>query len=156
VKVPVLRKDFIFDPWQVWETRANDADSFLLIVGTLSDAQLKELLALGRELGMEPVVEVHTREELHRALAVEARIIGVNNRNLKTLEIRTDTSFELIDAIPEQCVAISESGIRTHAELLKLRAAGFDAFLIGTRLMLSSDPGAVLGELLGRAAAQGK
>ena len=156
VKVPVLRKDFIFDPWQVWETRANDADSFLLIAGTLSDAQLKELLALGRELGMEPVVEVHTREELDRALAVKARIIGVNNRNLRTLEICTDTSFELVEAIPEECIAISESGIRTHAELLKLRAAGFDAFLIGTRLMLSSDPGAVLGELLGRAAAQGK
>ena len=156
VKVPVLRKDFIFDPWQVWETRANDADSFLLIVGTLSDAQLKELLSLGRELGMEPVVEVHTREELDRAFAVEARIIGVNNRNLKTLEIRTDTSFELIDAIPDECVAISESGIRTHAELLRLRAAGFDAFLIGTRLMISTDPATVLGELLGRAAAQGK
>jgi len=156
VKVPVLRKDFIFDPWQVWETRANDADSFLLIVGTLSDAQLKELLSLGRELGMEPVVEVHTREELDRALAVEARIIGVNNRNLRTLEIRTDTSLELIDAIPEECIAISESGIRTHAELLKLRAAGFDAFLIGTRLMISTDPATVLGELLGRAAAQGK
>ena len=156
VKVPVLRKDFIFDPWQVWETRANDADSFLLIVATLSDAQLKELLALGRELGMEPVVEVHTREELDRAIAAEARIIGVNNRNLRTLEIRTDTSFELVDTIPEACIAISESGIRTHAELLKLRAAGFDAFLIGTRLMLSSDPAAVLGELLGRAAAQGQ
>jgi indole-3-glycerol phosphate synthase len=156
VKVPVLRKDFIFDPWQVWETRANDADSFLLIVGTLADAQLKELLVLGRELGMEPVVEVHTREELDRAIAVEARIIGVNNRNLRTLEIRTDTSLELIDAIPDQCIAISESGIRTHAELLKLRAAGFDAFLIGTRLMISTDPAAVLGELLGRAAAQGK
>jgi len=156
VKVPVLRKDFIFDRWQVWETRANDADSFLLIVRTLSDTQLKELLALGRELGMEPVVEVHTREELNRALAVEARIIGVNNRNLRTLEIRTDTSFELIDAIPEECIAISESGIRTHAELLKLRAAGFDAFLIGTRLMISTDPAAVLEELLGRATAQGK
>ena len=152
VKVPVLRKDFIFDPWQVWETRANDADSFLLIIATLSDSQLKELLALGRELGMDPMVEVHTRKELDRAIAAEARIIGVNNRNLKTLEVRTDTSFELIDAIPEECIAISESGIRAHGELLKLRAAGFDAFLIGTRLMLSSDPAAVLGELLGTGA----
>jgi indole-3-glycerol phosphate synthase len=155
VKVPVLRKDFIFDPWQVWEARANDADSFLLIVGTLSDEQLKELLALGRELGMEPVVEVHTREELERALAAEGRIIGVNNRNLKTLEIHTETSLELIEYIPENCIAISESGIRTHAELQRLRAAGFDAFLIGTRLMISSDPATVLAELLG-AAAQGK
>src|SRR5262250_3054774 len=109
VTLPVLRKDFIFDPWQVWEARANDADSFLLIVATLPDGLLKELLGLGRELGMEPIVEVHTREELDRALAVEARIIGVNNRNLRTLEIRTDTSLELIDAIPEECIAISES-----------------------------------------------
>lgn len=152
VKVPILRKDFVFDPWQVWETRANDADSFLLIVATLTDSQLKELLGLGRELGMEPLAEVHTREELERVVAAGARIIGVNNRNLKTLEVRTDTSFELIDAIPEECIAISESGIRTHGELLKLRAAGFDAFLIGTRLMLSSDPAAVLGELLGEGA----
>jgi indole-3-glycerol phosphate synthase len=149
VQLPMLRKDFIFDPWQVWEARANDADSFLLIVATLSDAQLKELLALGRELGMEPLVEVHTREELDRALAVEARIIGVNNRNLKTLEVHTDTSFGLVDHIPEGCIAISESGIRTHGELSKLRAAGFDAFLVGTRLMISSDPAAVLAELLG-------
>src|SRR5436305_3037228 len=155
VKLPVLRKDFIFDSWQVWETRANDADSFLLIVATLADAQLKELLALGRELGMEPVVEVHTREELERALAAEARIIGVNNRNLKTQEVRTETSFELVDHIPENCIAVSESGICTHGELLKLRAAGFDAFLIGTCLMLSRDPATVLRELLG-ARAQGK
>ena len=154
VKLPVLRKDFIFDPWQIWEARANDADSFLLIVLTLSDARLKELLALGRELGMEPLVEVHTREELDRALAADARIIGVNNRNLKTLEIRMETSFELVDHIPESCIAISESGIRTHSELLKLQAAGFDAFLIGTRLMVSSDPATILAELLG--AAQGK
>src|SRR5438045_1371630 len=149
VQLPVLRKDFIFDPWQVWEARANDADSFLLIVVTLADGLLRELLALGRELGMEPIVEVHTRQELDRALAAEARIIGVNNRNLKTLEVRTDASFELIDAIPDDCIAVSESGIRTHGELTKLRAAGFDAFLVGTRLMVSSDPGAVLAELLG-------
>ena len=152
VQVPVLRKDFIFDPWQVWETRANDADSFLLIVCTLSDDQLKDLLALGRELGMEPIVEVHTREELDRSLAAEARIIGVNNRNLKTLEVHTETSFDLAEHIPDDCVAISESGIRTHGELSKLRNAGFDAFLVGTRLMLSSDPAAVLAELLGATA----
>ena len=152
VKLPVLRKDFIFDPWQVWESRANDADSFLLIVSTLSDARLRELVSLGRELGMEPLVEIHTRQELDRALAAEARIIGVNNRNLKTLEVRTDTSYELADGIPEDCIAVSESGIRTHGELSKLRAAGFDAFLVGTRLMLSSDPAAVLAELLGATA----
>ncbi len=155
IKLPVLRKDFIFDPWQVWESRANDADSFLLIVATLRDDQLKELIALGRKLGMEPLVEIHTREELDRALAAEARIIGVNNRNLKSLEVRAETSFELVDHIPEDCIAISESGIGTNGELIRLRAAGFDAFLIGTRLMLSSDPAAVLAELLGHGA-QGK
>jgi indole-3-glycerol phosphate synthase len=153
IQLPVLRKDFIFDPWQVWESRANDADSFLLMVVVLEDALLRDLLALGREIGMEPLVEVHTREELDRALAAEARIIGVNNRNLKTLEVRTETSFELIDHIPESCIAVSESGIRTRGELEKLRAAGFDAFLIGTRLMLSPDPGAALAALLAPPAA---
>src|SRR5437660_2377944 len=152
VQLPVLRKDFIFDPWQVWEARANDADSFLLIVATLKDDLLKELILLGRELGMEPLVEIHTREELDRAIAAKACIIGVNNRNLKTLEVRTETSFELVDHIPESCIAISESGIGTNGELAGLRAAGFDAFLIGTRLMLSSDPAAVLSELVGTAA----
>src|SRR5262249_44838889 len=156
VALPALRKDFIFDPWQVWESRANDADSFLLIVATVPDGLLKELLTLGRELGMEPIVEVHTREELDRALAAESRIIGVTNRNLKTLEVRTDTSFALIDAIPDECIAISESGIHTHNEMSKLNAAGFDAFLVGTRLITSSDPAAVLSELLKRATAQGK
>src|SRR5258705_4260124 len=149
VQLPVLRKDFIFDPWQVWESRANDADSFLLIVAVLRQQQLIELIALGRELGMEPMVEVHTSEELTRAIASGATIIGVNNRNLKTLDVRIETSFELIEQIPDDCIAVSESGIRTAAELAKLRAAGFDAFLIGTCLMLSSDPAAALSELLG-------
>src|SRR6516225_10049939 len=83
VALPALRKDFIFDPWQVWEARANDADSFLLIVAALHDLQLRDLIALGRELGMEPLVEVHTHDELERALAADARIIGVNNRDLR-------------------------------------------------------------------------
>ncbi len=149
VQLPVLRKDFIFDPWQVWETRANDADSFLLIVATIGDTLLGELVALGRELGMEPLVEVHTGEELDRALTVGARILGVNNRDLKTLTVRIETSFELIGRIPEDCIAVSESGLRTHDDLVKLRAAGFDAFLIGEHLMLSRDPAAALAALLG-------
>jgi indole-3-glycerol phosphate synthase len=149
IKLPVLRKDFIFDPWQVWETRANDADSFLLIVATLEDGLLRELMEMGRELHMEPLVEVHSAEELERALAAGARILGVNNRDLKTLTTRVETSFELIDRIPEDCIAISESGLRTHDHLTKLRAAGFDAFLIGTHLMLSPDPAAALAALLG-------
>src|SRR6266571_9406622 len=148
VGLPVLRKDIIFDPWQVWEARANDADSFLLIVAALDDVRLRELISLGRELGMEPLVEVHTAEELTRALSAGARIIGVNNRDLKTLEVRPETSFELIGRIPHDCIAVSESGLRTHDDLAKLRAAGFDAFLVGTHLMLAPDPAAALSALL--------
>jgi len=152
VKIPVFRKDFIFDPWQVWETRANDADSFLLIVAALPDELLRDLIALGRELKMEPLIEVHTASELDRALAADARIIGVNNRDLKTLDLRVETSFELIDRLPEACIAVSESGLRTHDDLARLRNAGFDAFLIGESLMLSPDPAAALGTFLGRSA----
>jgi indole-3-glycerol phosphate synthase len=148
VALPVLRKDFIVEPWQVWEARATNADTFLLIVAALSAETLAELLALGRELGMEPLVEVHTRPELDAALAAGARIIGVNNRNLHTLEVRVETSFELIEAIPEECIAVSESGLRSAEDLARLRAAGFDAFLIGERLMRETDPGAALGRLL--------
>jgi indole-3-glycerol phosphate synthase len=148
--LPVLRKDFIFDPWQVWEARANDADSFLLIVAVLSDSLLRDLITLGREIGMEPLIEVHTAVELERALAVSAKIIGVNNRDLKTMAVRIETSLELIEQIPENCVAVSESGIRNHQDLVKMQEAGFDAFLIGEHLMKAPDPGAALFELLGQ------
>ncbi len=148
IQLPVLRKDFIFDSWQVWETRANDADSFLLIVAILNDGLLRDLIALGREIGMEPLVEVHTGGELDRALAVGARILGINNRDLKTLTVRLETSFELIGHVPDDCIAVSESGLRTHDDLAKLRAAGFDAFLIGTHLMVAPDPAAALCSLL--------
>jgi indole-3-glycerol phosphate synthase len=150
VGIPVLRKDFIVDPWQVWEARATNADSFLLIVAALDDMRLAELLALGRELGMEPLVEVHTREELARALAAGARILGVNNRDLRTLAVRVETSYELIEAVPDECIAVAESGLRTHDDLKRLRAAGFDAFLIGEHLMLQPDPAAALRSLLGK------
>jgi indole-3-glycerol phosphate synthase len=152
VKLPVFRKDFIFDPWQVWETRANDADSFLLIVAALDDELLRDLVALGRELKMEPLVEVHTAAELQRALAAGARIIGVNNRDLKTLDLRVETSFDLIERIPDSCIAVSESGLRTNDDLTRLRNAGFDAFLIGESLMLSPNPAATLGTFLGHSA----
>ncbi len=148
VSLPVLRKDFIFDAWQVWEARANDADSFLLIVAALEDALLRDLIVLGRELKMEPLVEVHTAAELDRALAASARIVGVNNRDLKTLSVRMETSFELIQRIPEECFAVAESGLRTHADLAELRRAGFDAFLVGEHLMLAADPAAALFHLL--------
>jgi indole-3-glycerol phosphate synthase len=148
VGLPVLRKDFIVDPWQVWEARATDADSFLLIVAALGDSLLGELLALGRELGMEALVEVHTSEELTRALAADARIIGVNNRDLRSLEVRPKISDELIQAVPDECIAVCESGLRSHADLARLRAAGFDAFLIGEHLMAQPDPAAALRALV--------
>jgi indole-3-glycerol phosphate synthase len=156
VEIPILRKDFIIDPWQVWESRASDADSFLLIVAILSDAALRELLELGRSLKMEPLVEVHSREELGRAISAEARIVGVNNRDLRNFQVHIETSLDLIDEIPENCIAVSESGLHSHADLARLRSAGFDAFLIGERLMKGADPGERLRELLGVSAASHK
>jgi indole-3-glycerol phosphate synthase len=149
IDAPVLRKDFIFDSWQVWESRANDADSFLLIVAALEHDSLVELIALGRQLGMEPLVEVHTNLELDRALAAGARVIGVNNRDLRTLEVRVETSLELIELIPDDRIAVAESGLSTHGDLVRLRDAGFDAFLIGEHLMRAADPAAALADLIG-------
>ena len=148
VALPVLRKDFIVDSYQVWEARAANADSFLLIAAALDDVALASLLDLGRELGMEALVEVHTAEELERVLAAGARIIGANNRNLHTLEVRMETSLELVDMIPEDRIAVSESGLRSADDLHKLRAAGFDAFLIGESLMREADAGAALARLI--------
>ena len=147
--VPILRKDFIVDPWQVWEARAAGADAFLLIVAILGDETLRELLELGRSLGMEPLVEVHSREEIMRAIASSARIIGVNNRDLRDFNVRIETSLELISEIPEECVAVSESGLRTHEDLVRLRKAGFDAFLVGEHLMRYAEPGEPLRALIG-------
>jgi indole-3-glycerol phosphate synthase len=146
--IPILRKDFIIDPWQVWETRAAGADSFLLITAVLDDETLHELLELGHKLKMEPLVEVHSREELGRVLDAGARIIGVNNRDLRDFKVHLETSFELVQAIPEECIAVSESGLHAHEDLERLRHAGFDAFLIGEHLMKRDDPSAALRELL--------
>ncbi len=147
--IPILRKDFIVDPWQVWEARAAGADAFLLIVAILDDETLRELLELGRSLKMEPLVEVHSREELGRAIAVGARIIGVNNRDLRDFRVRIETSLELIEDVPDECIAVSESGLRTHEDLARLRSAGFDAFLVGEHLMKPADPAAPLRAIIG-------
>jgi len=152
-QIPILRKDFIVDPWQVWETRAAGADAFLLIAAILSDGLLGELLSVGRSLLMEPLVEVHNRQELDRAVAAGARIIGVNNRDLRDFTVRVETSLELIAVIPDDCIAVSESGLHTHDDLARLRSAGFDAFLVGEHLMKKADPAAALRELLGTPAA---
>ncbi|HTU33311.1 MAG TPA: indole-3-glycerol phosphate synthase TrpC [Candidatus Acidoferrum sp.] len=148
VQIPILRKDFIIDPWQVWEARAAGADSFLLIAAVLRDELLSELLDLGRSLKMEPLVEVHSRAELDRVIHAGARMIGVNNRDLRSFQVHLETSIELIEAIPDDCIAVSESGLRAHDDLVRLRAAGFDAFLIGEHLMKSPDPGAALREFV--------
>jgi indole-3-glycerol phosphate synthase len=147
-KIPILRKDFIVDPWQVWETRAANADAFLLIVAILDDEALRELLGLGRQLGMEALVEAHSRGELKRGVEAGAKIIGVNNRDLKTLEVNIETSLQLVELIPDSCIAVSESGIRSHADLVRMQRAGFDAFLVGEQLMTAPDAGAGLTDLL--------
>lgn len=146
--LPVLRKDFVVDPWQVWEARAAAADAVLLIVAALGDDDLETLLALAGEAGLDALVEVHDRGELDRALGAGARIVGINNRNLKTMEVSLDTALSLASALPDGVVAVAESGIRTGDDVRRLREAGFEAFLIGERLMSAPDPGAALRSLL--------
>ena len=148
VELPVLRKDFVVAAWQLWEARAAGADAALLIVAALSDAELASLLATTAEAGLEALVEVHDRAELDRALAAGATIVGVNNRDLRTLEVRLETSLDLAPAIPDGVVAVAESGLRTGADLRRLRDAGFDAFLVGESLMSAPDPGAALRAML--------
>ena len=149
--VPVLRKDFLVDPYQIYQARAAGADAVLLIAAILTTGELKQLITLGKQLGMAALVEAHTGEELARALEAGAEIVGINNRNLKTFEVSVGTSLRLIESLPEECVAVSESGLSAAADLVRLRAAGFDAFLIGERLMQAADPAAALRELLGGA-----
>jgi indole-3-glycerol phosphate synthase len=148
-KIPILRKDFIIDSWQVWEARAAGADSFLLIAAVLEDGILRELLALGRSLGMEPLVEVHSRPELDRVLVAGAQIVGVNNRDLRDFSVRLKTSLDLIHEIPDECIGVSESGLSTPEDIDRLRDAGFDAFLIGEHLMQQDDPAKALIDLIG-------
>jgi indole-3-glycerol phosphate synthase len=148
VRIPVLRKDFVLESYQVYESVAAGADALLLIVAALPDHDLCSLLDLCKQLRIAALVEVHTDTEVERALAAGAQIIGVNNRNLKTLEVNLETSFRLRARMPRDCVAVSESGIKTGADLQRLNEAGFDAVLIGERLMTHPDPGEALRQLL--------
>ena len=147
--LPALRKDFIVDPYQVYETRAMEADCLLLIVAALDAAQLPDLAQLARELGLDVLVEVHDRAELDRALVHEPRLLGINNRNLATFETSLDTTIELIDAVPSGVTVVAESGIHTSDDVRRLRAAGVEAFLVGTAFMRAGDPGAALRRLFG-------
>ncbi len=150
VALPVLRKDFIFDEWQVYEAAIAGADALLLIVAALDDEKLTRLRRLTEEeLGMDALVEVHTRAELRRAEACGARIIGINNRNLRTFEVSLETSVELRTASETNALFVSESGLRTNADLRRLAAFGCNAFLIGETLMRAADPAAALCELRG-------
>jgi indole-3-glycerol phosphate synthase len=150
VTLPVLRKEFIIDPWQVFETRAIGADALLLIAALLGEAQLRQYRELAETLGLAALVEVHDAEELDRTLASGARIVGINNRNLKTFVTDLGTSLALAPRIPPDRIAVGESGIRTRGEIEALRAAGIRAFLIGETLIAAPDPGRKLEELLGR------
>jgi len=154
VEIPVLRKDFILESYQVYESVAAGADAVLLIAAVLPDSDLHSLVDLCRQLCIAALVEVHTEEELERAVEAGAQIIGVNNRNLKTLEVNLETSFHLRPKMPRGCLAVSESGIKSAADLWRIREAGFDAVLIGERFMTQPDPGQALAQLLAEFAGQ--
>ena len=147
--LPVLRKDFIVDPYQVYEARAMGADCILLIVAALALPRLKALEVLARSLGIDVLVEVHDRAELDRALALQTPLLGINNRDLRTFETRLDTTLELLPAIPPDRLVIAESGILASADVARLRAAGVNAFLVGEAFMRAPDPGAALAALFG-------
>jgi len=150
--LPVLRKDFVVDPWQVWEARAVGADAVLLIVAALRDEELRKLLSVAGEAGLDALVEVHDQRELDRALAAGSRVVGVNSRDLRTLAVSLETALALAPEVPDGVVAVAESGIRSGADIRRLRDAGFDAFLVGEHLMAAPDPGEALSRLLEEAA----
>ena len=152
VDLPVIRKDFMLDPWQIYESRVIGADCVLLILAALGDAQAVELEAVATDLGMDVLAEVHNREELDRALRLKTKLIGINNRNLKTLKTDLATTEELAIHLPPDRFPVAESGIRTHADITRLARAGARAFLVGESLMRLPDVTVATRALLGRAA----
>ena len=145
--LPVLRKDFTIDPYQVHEARALGADCILLIVAALTDGQLADLSGTALQLGLDVLVEVHDIDELERAIQVPAPLLGVNNRSLRTFEVSLDTTLSLRDAVPRDRRLVTESGIHAAAEVERMRAAGIEAFLVGEAFMREPDPGAALRRL---------
>jgi indole-3-glycerol phosphate synthase len=148
VPLPLLRKDFTIDAYQVYESRVGHADAILLIVAALDISQLEELLALAEDLGMAALLEVHTVEELERIRPLRPRLIGINNRDLRTFQTDIETTCRLLPLIPDDVVVVSESGINTATDIARLGDKGVDAFLIGESLMRAPDPGVKLRELL--------
>ncbi|MGO4394556.1 indole-3-glycerol phosphate synthase TrpC [Variovorax sp. M-6] len=146
-ELPVLRKDFIVDPYQVYESRAMGADAILLIVSCLDDAQMRDYEAIAAGLGMAVLVEAHDGAELDRALKLRTPLIGVNNRNLRTFEVSVQTTLDLLPKVPADRLLVTESGIATREEVAKLRAAGVHAFLVGETFMRAAEPGEALAEL---------
>jgi indole-3-glycerol phosphate synthase len=146
--LPVLRKDFVFDPYQIYETRNAKASAILLIVAMLQPEELRSFVSLSKEVGLDALVEVHDEVELGEALEAGAEIIGVNNRNLKTFEVDIQTSHRLAKLIPDDRIFVVESGIRDRADIESLQAAGADAFLIGETLIVSENPSDTLRGLL--------
>ena len=145
--LPVLRKDFTIDPYQVYEARLLGADCILLIVAALDDAQLATLALLAMELGMDVLVEVHDMDELERALQVPAPLLGINNRNLRSFDVSLDATLDLRHAVPRDRILVTESGIAVPADVRRMRDAGVHAFLVGETFMRAPDPGAALGQL---------
>ncbi|WP_334134978.1 indole-3-glycerol phosphate synthase TrpC [Tepidimonas sp.] len=147
--LPALRKDFLVDPYQVWEARALGADAILLIAACLDDAQMADFEALARELGMAVLVEVHDAAELERAQRLRTPLIGVNNRNLRTFEVSLQTTLDLLPRLQPGRQLVAESGIQTADDVRRLRAAGVNAFLVGEAFMRAPDPGQALAALFG-------
>jgi indole-3-glycerol phosphate synthase len=152
VTVPLLRKDFTLDPYQLLESRVAGADAVLLIVAALDPETLRALLRAARDLDLDALVEVHDEGELETAVSAGADMIGVNNRNLRTLEVSVDASFRLAALMPRDVIAVAESGLKRADDLDRLEAAGYRAFLVGERFMTAPDPGEALRSLVGSGA----
>ena len=148
-ELPVIRKDFIVDPYQVYESRAIGADCILLIVACLEDQQMQQLAQLAEDLGMDVLVESHDAQELARALMLSTPLVGINNRNLHTFELTLQTTFDLLAMMPEDRMVITESGIHTPADVVLMQNQNVNAFLVGESFMRASDPGEKLAELFG-------
>ena len=146
-QLPVLRKDFMVDAYQIYESRAMGADAVLLIASCLDDAQLRDFEAIALGLDMAVLVEVHDQAELERALRLKTPLMGINNRNLKTFEVSLDTSLSLRTLVPADRILVTESGIQTRGDVLRLGAAGISAFLVGEAFMRASEPGEALAAL---------